>query len=145
MATLQSFFYEFFKFGLVGVLNTGVSLAVFNGLLFFSSVRQGWAIGLITFIAYIAGVTNSFFWNKWWVFRYGESGRARVEYVRFFIFATTNALLGAGIVYSLTTYLPHPAVAPALWANIAILITFPISMLANFFAYKRFVFVQKAP
>lgn len=133
----------FAKFGLVGVLNTFTSLAVFNVLLFIFNVRQGWVLGLITFVAYAAGITNSFFWNKWWVFKYGSSGHARTEYIRFFIVSGAVALISSGIVYVLTTYLPYPGIAPALWANIAILITFPVSMLGNFFAYKLLVFAQK--
>jgi len=131
------------KFCLVGVMNTGVSLAIFNGLLFISGVRSGWVVALFTFIAYASGITNSFFWNKWWVFRYGESGRAQKEYVQFFIISSIVALASSGIVYLLTTYLPYPGIAPALWANIAIIITFPLSLLGNFFSYKLFVFAPK--
>jgi putative flippase GtrA len=131
---------RFVKFGFVGVLNTLVSLAVFNGLLFLTTARHGWVLGLITLVAYTAGITNSFFWNKWWVFRHGERGNARAEYVRFFGISSVVALVSASVVYALTTFLPHPGIAPALWANIAILVTFPLSMLGNFFAYTVLVF-----
>jgi putative flippase GtrA len=128
------------KFGMVGVLNTLVSFAVFNGLLFLTGEHDGWGAGGITFAAYAAGFTNSFFWNKRWVFQHGQAGDVRSQYVRFVVVSVVVALASSFAVSFLTTYAASDFLSPELWANIAILLTFPLSMLGNFFGYRHFVF-----
>lgn len=54
---------EVIKFGLVGILNTGITMVVYNILIFF-----GVNYILANAIGYVAGVANSYIWNKNWVF-----------------------------------------------------------------------------
>lgn len=129
------------KYGFVGVLNTLVSLAVFNALIFSTGISAGWPVSVFTLAAFAAGITNAFFWSKYWVFKKGGSGRGRAEYLRFFLLSTCLAALGSSFVYALTTHLAPPyGMPPELWANAAILLFFPVSLLGHYFGSKRFVF-----
>ena len=56
---------QFFKFLIVGCINTGLSLAVIYILQNGFDVKYTKA----NLIGYILGVINSFFWNKLWVFQ----------------------------------------------------------------------------
>lgn len=132
---------DLFKYGLVGVLNTLVSLTLFNALIFGTGISTGWPVTLFTLAAFAAGITHSFFWSKYWIFKRGESGRGRSEYPRFFLVTTAMAVLGSGFVYVLTTHVAPPYGMPAeLWANIAILLFFPISLVGSYSGSRLFVF-----
>ncbi|MCL1942678.1 MAG: GtrA family protein [Candidatus Azobacteroides sp.] len=71
---------RFGKFVMVGVLNTGISLAVIYVLMNIFHVNYK----ISNLIGYVIGVINSFFWNKHWVFQAKKSGVKR-EIVLFLI------------------------------------------------------------
>jgi putative flippase GtrA len=53
------------RFGLVGVANTGVDVALFTLL----THGFHWLVPLANVVSYSAGIMNSFFLNKYWTFR----------------------------------------------------------------------------
>lgn len=55
---------KFIKFGLVGVLNTVITIIVFNILRF-----MGIDMIIANTIGFICGMVNSYFWNNRWVFK----------------------------------------------------------------------------
>lgn len=55
---------KFIKFGLVGVLNTAITIVIFNILRF-----TGIDMIVANTIGYICGIANSYFWNNRWVFK----------------------------------------------------------------------------
>ncbi len=68
---------RFVKYCLVGVINTLVTL----GVIFVCKSVFGWNLYLSNALGYVAGVVNSFLWNRAWVFR--SHGRCRREALRF--------------------------------------------------------------
>lgn len=56
---------QLIKFAMVGVLNTTLSLVVIYSLMTFFHV----GVYTANIWGYVVGVTNSFIWNKVWVFR----------------------------------------------------------------------------
>lgn len=60
---------KFIKFGLVGVLNTGITIFSYAILVY---VFKMYFI-LANIIAYFLGMINSYIWNKNWVFKVKES------------------------------------------------------------------------
>ena len=78
---------QFIKYGMVGAMNTLVTL----GVIFICKTFLGWNLYLSNALGYIAGVINSFIWNKTWVFRSqkGVIGEA------------TKFLIGFGVCYLL--------------------------------------------
>jgi putative flippase GtrA len=55
---------RFLKFGVVGVANTLITLAVFNLV----AVVLGWPAVLGNALGWAAGFANSFVWNRRWTF-----------------------------------------------------------------------------
>ena len=78
---------RFAKFLVVGVLNTLVTLAV----IFILHKAAGVGEMLSNLVGYVAGLVNSFLWNRRWVFR--SSGPAKAEAARF--------ALGFGLCYGI--------------------------------------------
>ncbi len=58
-------FLQLIKYGIVGVSNTLISMIVIYLLLKVAGMKDGPA----NFIGYIAGLINSFIWNRKWTFR----------------------------------------------------------------------------
>jgi len=53
------------KFGIVGVINTSLSLAIFSLLYYVFNIDYRISNG----ISYVIGLANSFVWNKLWTFK----------------------------------------------------------------------------
>lgn len=69
---------KFIKFGLVGVLNTIITIIVFNILRF-----TGMNMVIANSIGYICGMINSYFWNNRWVFK--SNSKDIVTIVKFIV------------------------------------------------------------
>lgn len=98
--------YQFLRFLAVGVMNTLVTLVV---IVLCKSII-GINPYLSNFLGYVAGVINSFVWNKAWVFH--SDGKITTEATRFIIgwgICYTMQLL---IVWALNTHTP---LATMLW------------------------------
>ena len=129
------------KYGIVGILNTFMSLGIFNFLILISGVAVGLAVDGFAFIAFALTVTNSFFWNKYWIFDVDDSARIKSEYIKFFSVSGTIALFNLLLVHVWVNTLGAPSdFDPKLWANIIFVITIPISFFGNYFGYRIFVF-----
>jgi putative flippase GtrA len=90
------------RFGLVGVLNTGLDFAVF-ALLFYG---LGWPLLAANSLGYAAGLANSYLLNSRWTF--GDRPRRRSS-ARPLLYAGLNGmglLLGNLAVWSLAMALP---------------------------------------
>jgi putative flippase GtrA len=136
--------WKFTRYGLVGVLNTILSFAIFNTFIWITGITRGIEVTVFSAITFAIVVTHSFFWNKWLVFK--SSGNPHREYVKFFTVSTTTALINVAIISFLVNGIGAPEnVDPHLWANIAVLITIPISVLGNFTGYMLLVFRDPKP
>lgn len=97
---------QFVKYGMVGVLNTLVTL----GVIFLCKSVIGINPMLSNMLGYIAGVINSFIWNKTWVFR--SDGSYRREALKFVL----GFALCYGIQFMLVWSLSyHSPLGDALW------------------------------
>jgi len=59
---------KFLKFGLVGIINTLISICFYILL-----VNIGLHYILANILSYLIGVLNSYYWNKKWVFNYHDN------------------------------------------------------------------------
>ncbi len=71
---------QFIKYGLVGVSNSLITLAV----IFLCNEVLGLKLMLADVIGYVAGLINSFIWNKNWVFK-AHNRKLKVEMSLFVI------------------------------------------------------------
>lgn len=91
---------QFIKFLLVGSMNTAVTLA----MIFVCKSLIGINPYISNAIGYVAGVINSFIWNRSWVFR--SNGNINAEAMKFFIGFGLCYILQLAFVWSVTTFTP---------------------------------------
>lgn len=138
-------FFQFYKFALVGVLNTLLDLAVLNALIALSSIVAGWEFSAFKGLSFAIAVTNSYFWNKFWTFAHaGSKEKKQVragEFSKFFIVSIAGLVVNVGVASFFVNVLgPMGQIPPQLWANIAALAAIVFSTVWNFVGYKFFVF-----
>lgn len=128
------------KFVIVGVLNTLVDFGVLNLLIFFTGVASGVSFSVFKGIAFLAAVTNSFLWNKYWTFR--ATGRVEQrEAAQFFAVSVVGFFLNVGAASTVVNVIgPQLGLGSTLWANVGAAVGAVISMAWNFIGYKFFVF-----
>jgi putative flippase GtrA len=133
-------FLQFFKFVIVGVINTAIDFAVLNLLILFTSHSNGIYYSIFKSISFSVAVTNSYFMNKYWTFSSHESAKAG-EFAKFII---VN-IIGLGINVGAASYVVNivgapTGISPVVWANIGAISAIIITLFWNFFGMKVFVF-----
>jgi putative flippase GtrA len=138
------FLYQFAKFAIVGFLNTAIDFGVLNILSILIGVTKGFLIGGVNVPGFFLAATNSYFWNKFWVFSGKREEGERVDYSDFFTFLAVviiGILINGGIVIFLTTYLsPFFDLLAGQWLNAAKAFATIVSMIWNFVGFKFLVF-----
>lgn len=123
---------QFIKFGLVGVSNTLVSLAVYYLVLFINS--RWYLLGNV--LGWIISVANAFYWNNKYVFGVKGDG------TRTFFKKLGKTYLSYGATFLLSTALLYLEVDVLGWSALIspvlnLLITIPLNFLLNkFWAFK---------
>ncbi len=134
-------FFQFLRFVIVGFMNTGVDLGVFNLLIWIFKITSGWQIAVINIVAVGIAMTNSYFFNKYWAFKKKETDNRTMEVSLFFIFTMMGLGINTGIVYSLTTFVePFAGISGVMWANLSKVVAIAVVLFWNFFWYKIVVF-----
>ena len=133
--------FEFSKFAVVGVLNSGVDFGILNFLMLLTGVSSG--AGFLGFksISVSLAVINSYAWNKYWTFDAAKSAGARRELIAFMavtVVAVALNIVGADIIVNVIGA-PH-GFSAKLWANIGAISGAGLTLFANFFGYKFYVF-----
>lgn len=90
---------ELIKFGLVGILNTGITFIIYNGLIFFNVNYV-----LANTIGYIAGVINSYIWNKNWVFGAKDNKDEKLIF-KFIVVNVISYAVNTGVLLLCTKYI----------------------------------------
>jgi putative flippase GtrA len=131
------------RFALVGVTNFFVSLAVFYvcyRLLAAGSVPalRNQALepaAVANVVAYVAGMVNSFIWNRSWTFR--ARGKVLPQAVRFTVVNLVSLVLGTWAMYVFVDQRGFPELA--VFMPLAVVIT-----LLNYYGSKLWAFAQPA-
>ncbi len=124
---------KFFKFGLVGILNTTIDFIVFNLLL-----QTGSSAVFAKGISYTAGTVNSFFCNKKWTFQ----SKKQKRFVPFLIWNLAMLLLSIGCMNLISPAIDRFLFGkpPFLLNNLANLIVVCITMTVNFIGSRFLIF-----
>lgn len=144
---------KFLKFGLIGILNTIVDIAVFY-IMDCWVIRDGPTLTLLGIsiiagpylsnaVSYLAANIHSFFWNRLWTFQ--KKGRISGGEVLRYIATSAGYLLisSAGLAVSIRILsLPlFSTVIPEEWINLAAKIpTFCVTVFYNYLMNKFWVF-----
>lgn len=129
---------QFAQFGLIGVVNTGLSLAatylMMAALRPISGLSNTWRLNLATLIGYVAGVLNSYFWNNKYVFKNKQENNASRRIVKVFLCYGATYLLSVLLMDLMVVNLGiSEYIAPVL----RLVITIPLNFFANkLWAYK---------
>ena len=134
-------FPQIIKFVAVGLINTSVDFVVLNILIFlFGTGAHGEYFVLFKGISFVVAVTNSFVFNKYWVFEQRKSIGAK-NVSLFFIISTIGFFINLAVsylIYSNAVAVQH--LSPHLSANIGALVGSLAVMMWNFSGYKLIVF-----
>lgn len=132
--------YQFGRFAAVGALNTVIDLGVLNFLITLTDVSTGIYYSLFKAVSFLAAVVNSYFWNKFWTFASRTPSTAG-EFGRFIFFTLIGLLINVGIATLVVDVAGPVFDAPAKTAaNVGAVVATAVSLLWNYFAYRRFVF-----
>jgi len=134
---------QFIKFSSIGVLNTAVDLGVLNLLIvLFGTGAHGEYYAAFKALSFLVAVINSYFFNKYWVFRQSEGGHAK-EPLLFFGVSVVGLFLNVGVsffVFSIVTAMYE--LSPSLVVNIGAIAGTGVVFLWNFIGYKFIVFTS---
>ena len=141
LARRMQFFVQFSKFIAVGFLNTAIDFGMLNLLSRVSGVSAGLILGGVNIPGFVVAVSNSYFWNKFWVFENKNGGKLFGDLPKFLAVTIIGILINSGIIILLTTYItPFFGMSKTLWLNIAKVGATVITLIWNFTGYKLFVF-----
>lgn len=132
---------QFVKFGIVGGLNSLIYLGALNLLITASGIATG--LGYTTFVsaAFIVSVTNSYIWNKYWVFKASQSGGGSGEFIKFVLVNLVGFAINVGAASFVVNVIGAPAgVSASVWANIGAVSAVFITLFWNFIGMKFIVF-----
>ncbi|MEK7077180.1 MAG: GtrA family protein [Patescibacteria group bacterium] len=140
----MAFFSQFGKFAAVGFLNTAIDFGLLNLLASATGITAGLYLGGINVPAVMVALTNSYFWNKYWVFKAGE-GSAASDLPKFIAVSVGAILINSGIVAIGTGFSASFGLSAEAWLNAVKVLATVASFLWNFVGYKIFVFRTRAP
>jgi putative flippase GtrA len=135
------FIYSFGKFGETGGLNWLVDFGVLNLLIMLTGINSGLLYSVFKGTSFIASNTNSYLWNKFWVFEKGKNKKVGSELTKFVVASILGLLLNVAIASLARTIGPNFfELDGTVWANVAAAVGSITAMLFNFVLYKFWVF-----
>jgi putative flippase GtrA len=131
------------KFAAVGFLNTAINFAVINLFSIATGIAAGVSVGEYNIPATAIAATNSYFWNKYWVFA-GISRGSSSDPVKFIFVTVLGLLARSGVLYFVTSFVSHGNIAAGAWLNIANVLATLVGICVDYLGYKFLVFVRKS-
>ena len=139
------FFVQFSKFIAVGFLNTAIDFGILNLLSRVFGVSAGLILGGVNIPGFVVAVSNSYFWNKFWVFGNKNGGKLFDDLPKFLAVTVIGIFINSGIIILVTSFVqPMFGLSAALWLNLAKVGATVITLIWNFSGYKLFVFRSAA-
>lgn len=133
----SAIFWQFCRFVLVGVLNTSIDFGILNLLVAATGITGGPSIIPLNALAFSAAVTNSYFWNRRWVFASRHGG----NFVLFLIITIIGIGINSAVVFLITTFVsPLAGLDRTLWVNVAKVLATGVSLVWDFTGYRLIVF-----
>jgi dolichyl-phosphate beta-glucosyltransferase len=132
------------KFAEIGVLNTLINFGFLNLISLLTGVTSGLSVGGINIPGTILAASNSYFWNKFWVFKKIDKKGIFADAPGFILVTIIGLLINSVIIVLFTSDIrPAFAVSSAGWLNIGKVIATLIGILVDFLGYKFLVFKKK--
>jgi putative flippase GtrA len=139
---------QFSKFFLVGVMNTGVDLAILNVEMAITGIAIGLSYSAQKALSFLFAVTFSYFINKYWTFQDKSKKDEGRKMSTFFIVSLVGMTINVVVASVVVTYLQAPInniinlsmLTPKLWGTIGALCGTAVGLIWNFIGYKLWVF-----
>ena len=140
--------WQFFKYAVIGVFNTGVDLLVLNIETALSGLKEGIPFAIQKGISFLVAVTFSYFLNKRYTFKdLGKEDQAK-KFSQFLVISFGGIIINTVVATVMVTFV-KPLVNPVLniaflsdqiWVNIGALTGTALGLIWNFLGYKLWVF-----
>lgn len=132
-ASFWELFWQFFKFGLVGLSNTAVSMGCYYLFLFIS--EDLYMVGSI--VGTVVSIANAFFWNDRFVFK-GNSRDCRSKLKRlgktYVSYGGTSILTNVLLWLEVSLFHVSKVIAPV----VNLIVTIPLNFIINkFWTFKK--------
>jgi putative flippase GtrA len=138
----RSLFWQLFRFGLVGGLNSGIDLLIFNGLLWLGPTQNTTSLLAYNSFAYAFGAINSFILNKYWTFQ-NKQRTTYGEVLRFALTTFCGIVCNDGILWIAGSFL-HPVMINAtLWANASKVLAISGTFMISYLGMRLWVFTHQ--
>lgn len=133
--------FQFGKFIAIGLSNTAVDFGTLNLLMFLTDIERGHLYSVFKAVSFMAGVINSYLWNKFWTFKSLETHRMGKQFFHFVAVSGVGFVINVAVASFIVNVIEPPGhISPRLWANIGAFSATLISVLWNFWGYKFIVF-----
>ncbi len=136
-----SFFSQFGKYAAIGFTNAAIDFGVFYFLVYLTGIALGVRFTIFKSISFLVGVTNSYFWNKYWAFEAGESRGGKQEAVKFFVVNVAawviNVSIGSLVANGIN---PLFNLSDKAWAGLAIIAGSAVALIFSFIGFRLVVF-----
>ena len=139
------FMIQLSRFAEIGVLNTAINFGVLNYASLITGVTAGFSVGGYNVPGTLLAATNSYFWNKLWVFKKIDNKGLFNDVPKFAIVTVVGLLVNSFIIVAFTSYLnPSFGFTSAAWLNIGKVLATIVGVLVDYLGYKFIVFrIQK--
>ena len=135
------FFNQFGKFVTIGFTNAAVDFGVLNLLIFTTGIAAGIWYPVFKGISFICAVIPSFFWNKYWAFEAGGSGRGKAEFLKFMSVMIIAVLINDGAASLVVNFVrPVLGLSATAWANVSAVVGSAVALIFSFAGFKVAVF-----
>lgn len=137
------FFNQFGKYVVVGFFNTSINFGFLNILSILTGTTAGLLLGGISAPGFLLAAVNSYFWNKFWVFKDTSGVNESIfnDMPKFALITVLGALLNSLLIVYLTTYVgPRFGLDEKAWLNMANVASSAALLIWNFVGYKFFAF-----
>ncbi len=136
-----AFFNQFGKFAAVGFTNAAVDFGILNLFISYSGVASGGLYSVFKATSFTVALLHSYMWNKFWVFKAGESRGGSVEFARFVTVAVLALLVNVGLASFVVNFVdPLFGFNENVWANVGAVIGSAVALAASFVGFKLAVF-----
>lgn len=131
---------QLMRFAIVGVANTSIDVAILNLFLWLFPTTHIWEILLFNSLACIGAACNSFFWNKYWTFKYRAP--ITIKLVAKFAGVSLLSLLGNNLIIWIFLFLlPTIMTGAGLGTVVFKVVAGTLMMAFSFIGQLVFVFV----
>ncbi len=134
------------KFAAIGFLNTAINFGILNLFSIATGITSGASTGSINIPGTIIAASNSYVWNKMWVFnKQNDTSGFFKDVPKFVVVTIIGLLVNSVIIISFTTYL-HPifGLSASRWLNIGKFFATIVGIIVDFVGYKFIVFKSKS-